>query len=67
MRIRRVYFRGERLGEQHESYLGAIASDTDWDFLTLIQKTGIGEETRIYVRVAELKEIIANAEAHKEV
>ncbi len=67
MKVRRIYFKGERLGEKYESFLGAIASETDWNFITLIQKTGMGEERQLYVRVSELKEIIANAEAHKEV
>ncbi len=66
MKIRRIYFKGDE-ARKFKSYTGAIADESNWEFLTLIQKTMVGDEQRIYISVATLKEIIANAEAHKEV
>ncbi len=50
----------------YESYTGASVDDS-WQFLTLYQKTFIGEENRFFVSIDTLKQIIANAENHLEI
>jgi hypothetical protein len=61
-----IIFLADNGNKIYESYTGASIDDS-WQFLTLYQKTFIGQENRFFVSLDTLKQIIANAENRCEV